>query len=104
MRTVGQVLLVALYALMLVAAGVLVFFGVVALDTSGSDPEFGGAAAAAGLISLVVGAILAWGSVFLLRRRWRADRQTPNDEVGVVRGPSVETETPELWVPPDLRR
>jgi hypothetical protein len=87
-----QVVVFLLYVLMLIGAAILLVGGVLFLSASG-DSWFGGDFAAIGLISTLVGAALAWVSIVMLRRRWRAARQVSDDPAGVD-APPVEADTP----------
>jgi hypothetical protein len=84
-RAGGQVLVFALYVLMLIAACLLMVSGSLLVAYVGTDwAEGGGLLSLFGMGCVVVGALLAWAGIVLLRRRRRA-----------VQAPFVESETPE---------
>ena len=95
MRVGGQVLVFVLSAVMLMAACLLIVSGSLLVAYVGTDwAEGGGLLSLFGMGCVVFGALLAWGSIVLLRRRRRAVRQVPDTDAE-VQAPIVEPQTPE---------
>ena len=94
MRAVGQVVVFALYLLMLIVAGLLILVAPILVFIGVTDSAEMAGAVGIGVAFLVLGALLALGSILLLRGQWRRVRRAPSNDAEVVQAPSVETEPP----------
>lgn len=89
MRGARQFAVFALFGLMLAVGLVLVLAGSVCAVAL-MDPEFDRVLGVAGVFCIFIGGLLAWGAVFLTRRRVRARRKAGSNDAGVVQAPPVE--------------
>ena len=96
MRTVGQVAVLALYLLMLIVAGLLILIAPILVFVGVTDPAEMGGAAGIGVVFLILGALLAWASVLLLRGQWRRIRHAP-DTRPIVEEWGATSEGRDLW-------
>ena len=89
MRELREFVVFALFGLMLAVAVFLTVGGSLMVVWVGTDwAEGGGLFAVVGIGFVVVGAMLAWVSIFLVRRRVRARRgRAPGNDARVVQAP-----------------
>ena len=97
MGEVREFVVFTFLGLMLAVACLLIVSGSLLVAWVGTDWEEGaGLFAVAGIVCVVVGAVLTCGAIFLARRRVRLRRgRAVSDGAGVVQASPMEAETPQ---------